>query len=360
MNPGRVYIIAEAGVNHNGSLELAKQLIDAAAVAGADAVKFQTFKSDRIVSRVAPKAEYQAQATDRLESQLEMLQKLELSLCDHHVLIDYCQQKGIQFLSTPFDLDSVDFLARELNLPRLKISSGDLTNFPLLLRASQTGKPMILSTGMSTLGEVEGALGVLAFGYIRSSEPPSVAAFQAAYRSEAGQAALQKQAILLHCTTDYPAPFATVNLKAMDTLRSAFGLPVGYSDHTPGIAVTIAAAARGATAIEKHFTLDRTLPGPDHQASLEPQELTTAIESIRQVELALGTSTKMPTLTELKNQVVVRKSLVAARSLDKGEVFTEQNLAIKRPGNGIPPMEYWNLLGRRATRSYQEDESIEL
>lgn len=355
-----VYIIAEAGVNHNGSLDLARQLIDVAAAAGADAVKFQTFKAETLVSKQAAKADYQRQTTSADESQYEMIKKLELDAEAHRLLIDYCEKAGIQFLSTPFDLASVDLLVRTFDLAYIKIPSGEITNGPLLLKIAQTGKPVILSTGMSTLGEIEQALGVLAFGYLDSHESPSREAFQAAYRSSTGQKRLAACVRLLHCTTEYPAPFAEVNLRAMDTLRLAFGLPVGFSDHTPGIAVPIAAVARGAQIIEKHFTLDRSLPGPDHRASLEPKELQEMIRSIRQVEEALGEAIKAPSSSEMKNLAVARKCLVAKRNIAAGEVFTEANIAVKRPGNGISPFRFWEVLGRKALRDFIADEAIEV
>ncbi|MCL6479860.1 MAG: N-acetylneuraminate synthase, partial [Peptococcaceae bacterium] len=340
-----VYIIAEAGVNHNGSLDMALQLIDAAYDSGADAVKFQTFRADKIVCKEAQKAEYQAKTTSASETQYDMLKKLELDRRSHEVLIEYCRQKGIDFLSTPFDAGSVDLLVNVFKLPRLKISSGDITNAPLLLKVARSGRAVILSTGISTLGEVESALGVLAFGYTKTGEAPSVESFQNAYCSEKGQEALREKVVLLHCTTEYPSPFGGINLLAMDTLKNAFGLPVGLSDHSPGIAVSIAAAARGAAVIEKHFTLDRNLPGPDHKASLEPNELKKMVQSIRQVEEALGSSRKIPAPSELKNKPVVRKSLVAAKSIKPGEVFTEDNITVKRSGGGISPMYYWDWLG---------------
>ena len=353
-----VYIIAEAGVNHNGSLELAKKLIDVAVDAGADAVKFQTFKADTLVSKKAEKADYQRQTTSADESQYEMIKKLELDEEAHRLLIDYCKRAGIQFLSTPFDLASVDLLAGTFDLPCIKIPSGEITNAPLLLKSAQTGKSVILSTGMSTLGEIEDALGVLAFGYLGNSGP-SIAAFRAAYCSAQGQANLLNKVTLLHCTTEYPAPFIDVNLKVMDTLKSAFGLPIGYSDHTEGIAVPIAAVARGAVVIEKHFTFDRALPGPDHKASLEPAELRQMVRSIRDVEQVLGVGTKHPTPSELKNMPVARKSLVAACAIRSGESFTAENLAVKRPGNGLSPMQQWDLLGRKASKNFAVDEPVE-
>ncbi len=355
----RVYIIAEAGVNHNGSLDLAKRLIEVAAEAGANAVKFQTFKADKLVSRAAPKAEYQIECTGAYETQHEMIRKLELDEAAHIVLASHCKSKGIEFLSTPFDLESLEMLVRKLDLSRIKIPSGDITNAPLLLEAARTEKPVILSTGMSTLGEIEMALGVLAFGYTVRDEPPSHAAFEKAYGSAMGRNALQDKVTLLHCTTEYPAPFTDINLRAMATLQQAFGLPVGYSDHTQGIAIPVAAVALGAVIIEKHFTLDKNLPGPDHKASLEPDGLKKMVRSIREVELALGSSIKQPVASELKNRPVARKSLVTARDVRKGETFTQDNLAIKRPGDGINPIRYWEWIGKIADRDYQQDDKVQ-
>lgn len=351
------HIIAEAGVNHNGSIDRAKKLVEVAAEAGANAVKFQTFKADTLVSRTARKAEYQTRTTDADESQHEMIRKLELDETAHETLIAHCKVCGIEFLSTPFDLESVDLLAVRFDLPCIKIPSGDITNAPLLLRIAQTGKPVILSTGMSTLGEIEDALGVLAFGYLGKHDP-SIAAFCSAYCTEEGQAILLDKVTLLHCTTEYPAPFEDVNLKVMDTLRNAFGLPVGYSDHTEGITVPIAAVARGAVIIEKHFTIDRTLPGPDHKASLEPAELKQMVSAIRVVEQALGSGRKYPAPSELKNMNIARKSLVAASAISVGEPFTVDNVAVKRPGNGLSPMRYWELLNRKSGRDFSVDEAV--
>lgn len=354
-----VYIIAEAGVNHNGSVETAKKLVDVAVGAGADAVKFQTFVAERLVTVDVPKAEYQRQTTEAAESQYAMLKKLELSAKAHVQLMDFCRQRGIEFLSTPFDSLSADFLVKELQLSKLKISSGDLTNAPFLLQCARLGTGIILSTGMATLAEVEAALGVLAFGFLREENmAPSVEAFQAAYHSSDGQEKLTEKVCLLHCTTEYPAPFDEVNLKAMDTMRSAFDLPVGFSDHTPGIAVALAAVARGAEVIEKHFTLDRNMPGPDHQASLEPRELKELVQGIRQIELALGDGNKIPAPSEIKNRDIARKSLVAIRPINKGMLLTVDNLACKRPGNGMEPIRYWEVLNIKATRDYQKDEQI--
>jgi len=359
MKGDRSYIIAEAGVNHNGSLDMARKLVRVAAEAGADAVKFQTFKADSLVSRSAPKAAYQGRGTDPAESQHEMIRKLELDEHAHEVLLAHCAACGIDFLSTPFDLESLELLAGRFDLPTIKIPSGDITNAPLLLKTARTGKPVILSTGMSTLGEIEDALGVLAFGYLNGGAP-ALAAFRAAYCSVAGAAVLRDKVTLLHCTTEYPAPLGDVNLRVLATLKAAFGLPVGYSDHTEGIAVPIAAAALGAVIIEKHFTLDRTLPGPDHGASLEPAELKQMVTAIRQVEEALGSCSKRPAPSELKNMAVARKSLVAARPIAAGDPFAVDNIAVKRPGTGLSPMLHWELLGRKAGRDFAADEGVEL
>ncbi|MBF0180431.1 MAG: N-acetylneuraminate synthase [Magnetococcales bacterium] len=354
-----VTIIAEAGVNHNGHPELAMRLVDAAAAAGADAVKFQTFRAGELVSRHARKAAYQQAATDPQESQLAMIQRLELDQNSHAMLADHCRARGITFLSTPFDLPSLALLTDEMNLPLLKIPSGEVTNGPFLVRVGATGKKIILSTGMATLGEIETALGALAFGMLGPTDPPSLAGCAAAFTSPEGQALLLERVTLLHCTTEYPAPLDQVNLRAMDAMAAAFGLPVGYSDHTTGIAVPIAAVARGAVVIEKHFTLDRSLPGPDHRASLEPDELAAMVRAIRAVETALrGHGRKLPMATEQKNREVARKSLVAIAPIARGEPFSEGNLGIKRPGSGISPMEYWQWLGRTASRAYQPDEPI--
>jgi N-acetylneuraminate synthase len=356
----KTYIIAEAGVNHNGSLEMARRLIEVAAESGADAVKFQTFRASAIVTRTAGKAEYQKATSGASESQYEMLKRLELDEEAHRSLLTYSNEKKVQFLSTPFDQESVDLLVQTLDLPLLKLSSGEITNASLLLKAARSGKPIILSTGMATLGDVETALGVLAFGYTNRDGLPGEAAFRAVYATAEGQTALRERVTLLHCTTEYPAPFTDVNLRAMETLSAAFGLRVGFSDHTEGITVPIAASALGATVIEKHFTLDRTLPGPDHKASLEPDELKQMVTAIRQVELALGTSRKYPSSTEIINAAVARKSIVVARYIKAGEPFTEENLTIKRPGGGISPLRYWELLGRPANRDYAPDEAVEL
>ncbi|EPR4991237.1 N-acetylneuraminate synthase [Vibrio navarrensis] len=352
-------IIAEAGVNHNGDEALAFQLVDAAHQAGADIVKFQTFKAKNLVTEQAKQADYQVANTQKQESQLAMLSRLELSYAAHHQLVKHCQSLGIEFLSTAFDSESLDFLVNDLGLKRLKLPSGELTNAPLVLEHARTGCDLIVSTGMATLAEIEMALGVIAFGYTAADNAePSVLAFQQAYASEAGQKALKEKVTILHCTTEYPAPMAEINLRAMDTLGKAFDLPAGYSDHSEGITIPIAAVARGAVLIEKHFTLDKNMEGPDHKASLEPNELTAMVKAIRQVEVALGTAVKSPTVSEVKNKAVARKSLVASQVIRAGESFSADNLTIKRPGSGMSPYQYWDMLERSASRDYQVGDLI--
>ncbi len=358
MKEQRTFIIAEAGVNHNGSVVAAKELIDIAADAGADAVKFQTFKAGRLVGSKAPKARYQQATTDPEESQFSMIKRLELDEKDHEVLMSHAEAKQIEFLSSPFDLESVEFLVHRLNIRRLKIPSGEITNGPLLLKAALSGRPLIMSTGMCTLGDVEAALGIIAFGCLGSVTNPSLKSFREAYSSAAGQKMLRERVTLLHCTTEYPAPFADVNLLAMGTMREAFGLPTGYSDHTPGIAVAIAAVALGASVIEKHFTKSRDLPGPDHRASLEPAEFKQMVLDIRAVEKALGSKVKGPCEAEKVNISVAAKSLVALKAIKKGALFTPENIGAKRPGTGISPMRYWELLGTKALKDYEPDEAI--
>ena len=357
-NSPPVYVIAEAGVNHNGSIEMALGLVDAAAKAGADAVKFQTFKAEGLVSKHAEKAGYQKQTTDASQNQLEMLKRLELNGQDHQIIIEHCHHVGIHFMSSPFDHKSLDLLVNHFDIPQLKLGSGELTNAPLLLAVAQTGKQLILSTGMSTIAEIEKALSVLAFGYLGSRSTPGVDAFTQAFDCDEGKELLRNKVTLLHCTTEYPAPFDEVNLRALDTMADTFGLSIGYSDHTTGWMMSVAAVAKGARVIEKHFTLDRTLPGPDHLASLEPHELKEMVEAIRQVEKGLGDGKKQPVSSELGNMKVARKSLVALTSIREGECFTEDNLTVKRPGGGISPFYYWDYLKRRAERDYSEDEVI--
>lgn len=330
-----VFIIAEAGVNHNGSLKRAKEMVIKAREAGADAIKFQTFKSEKLVSTFAEKAAYQIENTGSAdESQLEMVKKLELSFDDFRELQAFSKEKGIQFLSTPFDLESIDFL-NQLEMPFWKLPSGEVTNYPYLVKIAQTHKDIVMSTGMCTLDEISEALAVLR-------------------ENGAGKISL------LHCNTEYPTPMEDVNLKAMETLKKAFSTPIGYSDHTKGIEVPIAAVAMGTTIIEKHFTLDRNMEGPDHKASLEPSELKAMVQAIRNIEKAIGTGDKKPTSSEIKNIAIARKSIVASQPIKKGEAFTEQNITTKRPGTGISPMRWRQVLGQKATRDFTEDELIEV
>ena len=353
------FIIAEAGVNHNGDITRAATMISAAAKAGADAVKFQSFKADNIATASAPKADYQAQNTGATGGQLEMLKTLELSKEDHHRLFEVCESEGVEFMSTPFDIESAHFLADTVGVKRQKIASGEITNAPLLLEIARAGKPVIVSTGMSSLEEVEQALGVLAFGYISAGDKPSQENFAKACQSNKGQAVLKSNVTILHCTSEYPAPPDTIHLRAMATLAEKFKLPVGLSDHSVGIAVATAAVACGAHVIEKHFTLDRSLPGPDHKASLTPGELADMVTAIRVVERALGSENKRPGEAELKTRDVVRKSLVALKPIAAGEFFSDENLGAKRPGNGVAPMAYWSYLGRPARRDYVADDLID-
>lgn len=329
-------IIAEAGVNHNGEMALAKRLIDVAAEAGADLVKFQTFSAERLATQSAPKAEYQNRTTEQAQSQFAMLRQLELSAQMHETLIAHCQAQGIGFFSTGFDIPSLDYLA-SLGAERFKIPSGEITNLPYLRHIGGFGKPVILSTGMATLGEIEAALDALEI----AGTP-------------------RARITVLHCNTEYPTPMADVNLRAMVSIREAFGVAVGYSDHTPGIEVPIAAVALGATVIEKHLTLDRNLPGPDHKASLEPEEFAAMVRAIRNIEQALGDGIKRPSPSEVKNMPIARKSLVAARPIRAGESFTPDNVTAKRPGTGISPMRWDEIIGRVAGRDYTVDEIIEL
>ena len=357
-NMKHVLIIAEAGVNHNGSVDLAIRLVEEAAKAGADVVKFQTGLTEKLISKYAQKADYQKKTTGEMESQLEMCKKLEFTWDDHARVIKACRDNNIEFLSTPFDIESLHFLTKKCGVDTIKIPSGEITNAQLLFEAGRTGKDVILSTGMSLLGEVERALAILAYSFINDVAPKSFNQCYDSYSSKVGQLALREHVSLLHCTTEYPAPFENINLKCIDTLRNAFELPVGYSDHTIGITIPIAAVARGATIIEKHFTLDRNMEGPDHKASLEPKELGMMIHSIRQVELAIGNGIKFPSESEKKNMDVARKSLVASCNIKSGTIFDENNLTVKRPGNGISAIHYWEYLGKKATHDYCEDELI--
>lgn len=330
----KTIIIAEAGVNHNGDIKLAKRLVDEAKLAGADIIKFQTFISDKVVSKNAEKAEYQKNNLKKEENQLEMVRKLELSFEEFEKIYAYCKEKDIKFMSTAFDFDSIEFLDK-IGMDIWKVPSGEITNLPYLIKIANLHKPVILSTGMSSMEEIRKCIQIL---------------------KENGSGEIT----VLHCTTEYPAPFQDVNLKAMITIKDEFGVKVGYSDHTLGIEVPIAAVALGATVIEKHFTLDRNMEGPDHKSSLEPSELKNMVDCIRNVELALGDGIKQPAESEKKNLAVVRKSIVANKNIKAGEVFTKENITVKRPGNGISPMQWFDVLGKVASRDFEEDELIEI
>ena len=359
MNFGRTYVIAEAGVNHDGRVEDALALVDAAADAGADCVKFQTFRADALASSQARKADYQKRTTESEESQLSMLRRLELPLDAYGRLIARAHEREIAFLSTPFDHESLRFLLKELRLGQIKIGSGDLTNAPLLLEAAQSGCPLILSTGMATLAEVEEALSVLAFGYGEYVEEPSRYAFSRNWNEIESRAVLKDKVVLLHCTTEYPAPPESTNLRAIDTIAAAFGLPVGYSDHTLGYNASLAAVARGAVMIEKHLTLDTKRPGPDHAASLDPHQFKDLVKGIRSVEALLGDGLKMPQQAEIKNISIARKAVVAARPIARGELITKESITVKRPAQGLAPILFWDVLGHPARRDYQIDEFID-
>jgi len=330
----KVFVIAEAGVNHNGNISIARKLIDAASNAGVDAVKFQTFKTEQIVTRTGPKADYQKKSGEPLQSQYEMLKLLELKKTDFTNLKKYAEEKGLIFLSTPFDHDSIDLL-KELDLAIYKIGSGEITNLPYLQHIAKLKKKIILSSGMSTMDEIKEALNIL-IKYGTKKEDITV----------------------LHANTEYPTPFKDVNLKAMQTIKHELGVKTGYSDHTTGIEVSVAAVAMGAGVIEKHFTLDKNMPGPDHKASLEPDELKQLVISIRNIEDAIGDGIKNPSDSEKKNKDLVRKSIVAKRTINRGDIFTEENICVKRPGTGLSPMKWYDILGKKANKDYQEDDLL--
>lgn len=331
----KIFIIAEAGVNHNGDIAIAKKLVDAAKTSGADAIKFQTFKAENIINKLAKKADYQKKTTSENETQYEMLKKYELSREQHKEIVHYCREKMISFLSSAFDLTGIDLL-NELGLEIYKIPSGEITNLPYLKKIGSLKKKIILSTGMSELGEIGDALDIL----INAGTP-------------------KENITVLHCNTEYPTPFEDTNLLAMPNIKKTFGVNIGYSDHTIGIEVPIAAVALGATIIEKHLTLDRNMEGPDHKASIEPPELKEMVNAIRNIESALGNGVKKPSDSEMKNRSVARKSIVAATNIARGELFSENNLTTKRPGNGISPMQWYQVIGLRAKRDYKADDLIE-
>lgn len=358
MKAENVYVIAEAGVNHNGQRDIAFALIDAAAQAGADAVKFQTFDAAKLASRSAPKAAYQKQSTDAAESQLTMLRQLELPREWHAGLQAHARGLGVEFLSTAFDRDSLDFLV-ELDMPLFKVPSGELTNGPLLWRFARTGKPLILSTGMATLAEVEQGLAVVAHALNSDAEPTSIDEVWKGWSRSDWRASLHGKVSLLHCTSQYPTPFSEVNLRAMDTLARAFGLPVGYSDHTEGILIPVAAVARGARLIEKHFTLDRSMKGPDHKASLEPDGLAQMVRDIRALQLAMGDGWKAPQPSEWDTRQAARQQVVAARDIVAGSVLGREDLTTARSGHGLPPDALWGLVGQISPRAYAAGDVLE-
>lgn len=353
------YIIAEAGVNHNGSLEMAKELVKVAKEAGADAVKFQTFKAENLVTKQAQQAAYQIENLGEASSQFAMLKKLELTYDEFVELQSFCQKEQIEFLSTPFDFESVDFLLDELAITKAKIPSGELTNAPFIHYIATKRKQIILSTGMATIEEINEALAFIAYGLAQPNEPVILKHVGAFYETKEAKEALKKYVTLLHCTTQYPAPMDSINLRAMNEMVKIFNLPIGLSDHSEGINIPIAAVSMGSKIIEKHFTLDKTLEGPDHIASLNPVELKAMVKGIRDVELALGDGIKKPTTIELQNRMPARKSLVAKTPIKAGELFTTDNLTVKRPGLGIAPSKYWSYIGETALKSYDEDALID-
>ncbi len=352
-------IIAEIGVNHNGSLDLAKEMIAAAARCGADCAKFQTFTADSLVTPNTPKAAYQNVQTDASESQYDMLKALELSEKDHEILIQVCKDEGIEFISTPFSIPAMDMLTDRCDLKTLKIGSGDLTNAPLLYAAARKNVDLILSTGMANLADVEEALKVVNLGYSENPpECPTPENFNDAWGAEEIRQTIERKVTVLQCTSNYPADIANANLKSMAAMGQIFKVAYGYSDHTSGSAASIAAVALGASVIEKHITTDKNLPGPDHQASIEPDEFSSLVSSIREVELALGTTIKAPCKEEYNTADVARKSLVAIQNIQDGEIFTENNLGFKRPGTGIRPIQWWQYLGKTALKAYRKDDLI--
>jgi N-acetylneuraminate synthase len=356
-----IYIIAEAGVNHNGNIDLAYKLVDLAVAAEADAVKFQTFVADSLVTKSAKKADYQIESCDSEETQYSMLKRLELKQSEFLDLQKYCLEKKIDFLSTAFDQESLNFLYKDLKLPILKIPSGELTNAPFVLEHAKTGCDLILSTGMADIKEIKMALSVIAYGLLNKTDrsTPSIASFKKAYKSKEGQEALIKKITILHCTTQYPTPLEDVNLHAIETIRNSLGLRVGYSDHTQGITVPIAAAALGATIIEKHFTIDCNMDGPDHRASLNPKKLKEMIKAIRSTELALGSHRKKIAESENLNKAVIRKSIVATQDIKKGDTLNETNIGIMRPGKGLSPYLYWEIIGSKARSQFKIGDYIE-
>lgn len=354
----KTFVIAEAGVNHNGSLEMAKKLVDAAKSAGADAVKFQTFKTENLVTKRAKQTKYQIDNLGTETSQYEMLKALELTFEEFIELKMYCDLRQIVFLSTPFDFESADFLFDNLGIGMAKIPSGELTNTPFVFHIATKKKPIILSTGMAAMDDIHEALAFIAYG-LSNNRPVDIERVKDFYHSEEAQELLKQYVTVLHCTSEYPTPFESINLLAINEMKSELNLSIGYSDHSEGIVVPIAAAAMGATVIEKHFTLDRNLPGPDHLTSLEPDELAEMVKCVRTVEKSMGNGIKKPTSNEMENRMAARKSIVAKVPIHAGEILSEKQLTIKRPGNGMPPTSYWTLLGKSAKKSYEVDDLLD-
>ena len=353
-----VYVIAEAGVNHNGSLDLAYELIDKASKIGANAIKFQTFITENVLTMNTQKASYQSKLTDVNETQWEMIKKLELNFSDFEKLHKYSQKKEIEFLSTPFDIKSLNFLTKKLRLRTIKIPSGEITNLPFILEIAKYANNIILSTGMCNLSDIELALATIAFGLIGEDKEKNIKNFYNAYYSDKGQNLIKQRVKILHCTSEYPAPYNEINLNAIKTLKNTFNTEVGYSDHTQGIHIPLAAVTLGAEIIEKHFTIDKNLPGPDHKSSIEIEEFSLLIKNIKELKLSLGTGVKLPTVAEIKNRNIIRKFIVANKDIKKGETFTENNLTIKRSQLGLEPKFFWEIIGKKADKNYLKDDLI--
>ena len=355
----KTFIIAEAGVNHNGCIKRALKMIDVASDLGVDAIKFQSFLADEMVTKNVEKANYQTEGTGLKENQYQMIKSLELSLSMHEKLIKRCELKKIKFLSTPFDEKSLEILIKNFGLKTIKISSGDITNAPFLIKVGRLAEEIILSTGMSQIKDVRNALGAIAFGILnKNKEPENMKQIVKTFNQLKSQNFLKERIKLLHCTSEYPAPYKDINLRAITTLKKKFNLQVGYSDHTLGIHIAIAAVAMGATVIEKHFTLDRKLKGPDHNSSIEPKELEFLVKNIRETEISLGSSKKFITSSEIKNVNIVRKFVVASKTINIGEIFSEENLKVKRSGKGLSPFLYWKIIGKKSKNNYKKDDII--